>query len=226
MVPPARDPRGLVPPFFLQFSNKPGGVRKLQEDWSPQCCCNFRTFENCKKTGPPMFENCKKTGPPILLAVFEQTWGVRKLQEDWSHQCCCSFRTFENCKKTGPPPLFENCKKNGPFCSKSARTPVRMFENCKNTGGSLFENCKKTGPPCSKTARTLGAKCSKSAPGFKYYRWIRFRGLGFRGAVAVSGLGFAFISVAKRMRKRNFKEFFSLARVHVCTVWYTDVCLE
>ena len=43
-------------------------ARKLQQDWSHQCCCNFRANR-----------------------------AARKLQQDWSHQYFCSFRANRVC---------------------------------------------------------------------------------------------------------------------------------
>ena len=173
--PPSPSSKRTSPPVLLQFSNKSGDVRKLQEDWSHQCC--FAIFERSKTARRlvPHVRKLQEDWSTSVVAVFEQTRGVRKLQEDWSHQCCCSFSNVRKLQRRMVPPcstmvhFVRNLQEHRSECSKTAR----------NTGSPCSKNCNNNGPPCSKSARTLVAKCSKTAPGFKYYRLNRVQGLRF-----------------------------------------------
>ena len=175
--------------MLLQFSVKPGA------------------HENCNNNGPLLlqfsvkpgvYENCNNIGPPIVVAVFGHG-GPLLLQfsskmdhcccsfRSWGDQlqlvhCCCSFRPNENCNNNGPP-TNENCNNNGPFWTKTATTLVSHERKLQQHWSILDEICNNTGPPRTKTATTMGAKWTKSAIGFKYYRYIGFR---------VSGSGFFF----------------------------------
>ena len=76
------------PPVFRNFRANPG-CAKTAATLVHQCCCNFRTCENCDNTGP----------------------NARKVQQHWFDLC-------ENCVNTGPP-CAKSATTLGAKCAKS-----------------------------------------------------------------------------------------------------------
>ena len=114
---PPSPPDVTGPPVFRNFHANPG-CAKTAAALVHQCCCNFRTCENCDKTGPP-----------VLLQFSRKMDHCCCSFRTWGGQCCCIFRTCENCNNTGgtslvavfaqtaqlvPPGNFRTCEKPAP----------------------------------------------------------------------------------------------------------------